>query len=256
MKVAILQYTVHLGDIEKNLALFSQRIADLEGKADVVLLPEMFTTGFIPDEKLTEPTDGKTIQTLQILANKHSLAITGSFMCKDNGKFYTRGFFIQPNQAPEFVDKRHLYRQGGEADFFTPGTKRGVFEYKGVKFLLIICYDLRFPVWNRNQTGHDYDIILVTANWPQMRIEYWDVLVQARAIENQSLVCAVNIVGEDIVGLHYNGHSVAYNSHLAPIVKFEDNEEGTKIAELNVDKLHHFREVLPLWKDADIFALE
>ena len=153
-------------------------------------------------------------------------------------------------------DKRHLYAHGGEDLFFQPAQKRHIFEYKGVKFLLLVCYDLRFPAWARNQSGSDYDVILVVANWPEVRVQYWDALVAARATENQCYIAAVNCVGDDGMGLHYNGHSVAYDTRLQPIVSFADNEEGTKIADFDIDALHHFREVLPLWKDVDQFELK
>ena len=118
---------------------------------------------------------------------------------------------------------------------------------------LLICYDLRFPVWARNQSGYDYDVLLVSANWPEVRINYWDALIAARGTENQCYICAANPVGNDGLGLHYNGHSVAYDTHLNPLVHFANNQQGTRIAELDIDKLHHFRHVLPLWKDADRF---
>jgi predicted amidohydrolase len=156
----------------------------------------------------------------------------------------------------EVQDKRHLYAHGGEDLFFQPAQERCIFEYKGVKILLLVCYDLRFPVWARNQSGSDYDIILVVANWPDIRIQYWDALIAARATENQCYIAAVNCVGNDGMGLHYNGHSVAYDTRLQPIVSFADDEEGTKIADFDIEKLHHFREVLPLWKDIDRFELQ
>ena len=156
----------------------------------------------------------------------------------------------------QIQDKRHLYAHGGEDLFFQPAQERCIFEYKGVKILLLVCYDLRFPVWARNQSGSDYDIILVVANWPDIRIQYWDALIAARATENQCYIAAVNCVGDDGMGLHYNGHSVAYDTRLQPIVSFADDEEGTKIADFDIAKLHHFREVLPLWKDVDHFEIK
>ena len=184
-------------------------------------------------------------------------------------KLCNRGFMITPiggtpsnskasdNRYPiEIQDKRHLYAHGGEDLFFQPAQKRHIFEYKGVKFLLLVCYDLRFPVWARNQSGYDYDILLVVANWPDIRIQYWDALIAARATENQCYIAAVNCVGDDGMGLHYNGHSVAYDTRLQPIVSFADDEESTKIADFDIAALHHFREVLPLWKDVDHFELK
>lgn len=187
----------------------------------------------------------------------------------NRAKLTNRGFMIKPHQKPitdseasdnrypiEIQDKRHLYAHGGEDLFFQPANERHIFEYKGVKILLLVCYDLRFPVWARNRSGHDYDLILVVANWPEVRIQYWDALIAARATENQAYIAAVNCTGEDGMGMHYNGHSVAYDTRLQPIVSFADDEEGTKIAEFDIDKLHHFREVLPLWKDVDDFYLQ
>ena len=266
MKIALLQYPIAWADKETNLHLAEQRIAALAGKADVAVLPEMFATGFCTDHpELAETMDGNIIRRLQAVADQSGVAVVGSFICwsqepgtrsQDNVRLVNRGFMIKPNAPIEIQDKRHLYAHGGEDLFFQPAEKRHIFEYKGVKILLLVCYDLRFPVWARNQSGNDYDIILVVANWPDIRIQYWDALIAARATENQCYIAAVNCVGDDGMGLHYNGHSVAYDTRLQPIVSFADDEEGTKIAEFDIDKLHHFREVLPLWKDVDNFTLQ
>lgn len=252
MRVALLQYPIKWADKAANLKAATAHLWDLKGRADVAVLPEMFTTGFATNRPdLAEPIDGRTITTLQQTANECDLMIVGSFICKEGDKLYNRGFFIKPGGEAVFVDKRHLYGHGGEDKFFTAGTTRPIVEYKGVRFRLAICYDLRFPVWLRQDKNNLYDILLVCANWPQCRIPYWDILVPARAIENQCYIAAVNPVGEDDKGLHYNGHSVAYDSHLNPLVQFDDDEEGTKIAEFDMEALRHFRQVLPLYKDAD-----
>ena len=279
MRVALLQYSIIWADKESNLRLVEQRIAALAGKADVAVLPEMFATGFCTDHpELAETMDGDIIRRLQAVADKSGVAIVSSFICLPDSRFpipdtrtklRNRGFMIKPHQKPitdseasdnrypiEIQDKRHLYAHGGEDLFFQPADKRHIFEYKGVKILLLVCYDLRFPIWARNQSGSDYDIILVVANWPDIRIQYWDALIAARATENQCYIAAVNCVGDDGMGLHYNGHSVAYDTRLQPIVSFADDEEGTKIAEFDIAKLHHFREVLPLWKDVDHFEIK
>ena len=282
MRVALLQYPIAWADKETNLHLAEERIAALAGKADVAVLPEMFATGFCTDHpELAETMDGDIIRRLQATADQSGVAIVSSFICKPaiGQRLVNRGFMITPHSvypnreelegAPKlpslqggdggrlFVqDKRHLYAHGGEDLFFQPAQERHIFEYKGVKILLLICYDLRFPVWARNRSGHDYDIIIVVANWPDIRIQYWDALIAARATENQCYIAAVNCVGDDGMGLHYNGHSVAYDTRLQPIVSFADDEEGTKIAEFDIAKLHHFREVLPLWKDVDNFTLQ
>ena len=259
MRVALLQYSIAWADKETNLRMAEEHIAALAGKADVAVLPEMFATGFCTDHpELAETMDGDIIRRLQAAADKTDVAIVSSFICLPaiGQRLVNRGFMIKPNAPIEIQDKRHLYAHGGEDLFFQPAEKRCIFEYQGVKILLLVCYDLRFPVWARNQSGSDYDIILVVANWPDIRIRYWDALIAARATENQCYIAAVNCVGDDGMGLHYNGHSVAYDTHLQPIVSFADNEEGTKIADFDIAKLHHFREVLPLWKDVDHFELK
>ena len=279
MEIALLQYPIAWADKETNLRLAEEHIAALAGKADVAVLPEMFATGFCTDHpELAETMDGDIIRRLQAAADQSGVAVVGSFIClpisnsaasyspsgcpigetpsNSQAKLVNRGFMIKPNAPIEIQDKRHLYAHGGEDLFFQPAEERHIFEYKGVKILLLVCYDLRFPVWARNQSGNDYDIILVVANWPDIRIQYWDALIAARATENQCYIAAVNCVGDDGMDLHYNGHSVAYDTRLQPIVSFADDEEGTKIAEFDLDKLHHFREVLPLWKDRDEFDLK
>ena len=266
MRVALLQYSIAWADKETNLRLAEERIAALAGKADVAVLPEMFATGFCTDHpELAETMDGAIMTTVQRLADQYEIAIVGSFICvPDNrypisdvqAKLVNRGFMVVPHGEVEIQDKRHLYAHGGEDLFFQPAEERCIFEYKGVKILLLVCYDLRFPVWARNRSGYDYDIILVVANWPEVRIQYWDALIAARATENQCYIAAVNCTGEDGMGMHYNGHSVAYDTRLQPIVSFADDEEGTKIAEFDIAKLHHFREVLPLWKDVDQFQMQ
>ena len=266
MRVALLQYSIAWADKETNLRMAEERIAALAGKADVAVLPEMFATGFCTDHpELAETMDGEIMTTLQRLSDQYEIAIVSSFICVPDNRYpisdvrvklVNRGFMVVPHGEVQIQDKRHLYAHGGEDLFFQPAHERHIFEYKGVKILLLVCYDLRFPVWARNQSGYDYDILLVVANWPDIRIHYWDALIAARATENQCYIAAVNCVGEDGMNLHYNGHSVAYDTRLQPIVSFTDNEEGTKIADFDIAKLHHFRQVLPLWKDADTFEIK
>lgn len=257
MRVALLQYTIFWADKQRNLQAAVEHIRNLQGQADVALLPEMFTTGFVTSQpELAEPIDGETITTLQRLADETDIAIVGSFICSDHGHLYNRGFFLRPSAEAVFVDKRHLYAHGGENTFFTAGTTKPIINYKGVRFRLAICYDLRFPVWLRQDKNNLYDILLVCANWPECRIAYWDHLVPARAIENQCYIAAVNPVGEDDKGLHYNGHSIAYGSRPEPLVTFTDDEQSTKIATFDIEALHHFRTVLPLYQDADTYELE
>ncbi|MBQ8100581.1 MAG: nitrilase family protein [Paludibacteraceae bacterium] len=254
MRIALLQYPIDWGDIDTNLRLTERRIEALQGKADVALLPEMFTTGFCTDRpELAEDMHGLTVQSLLRWAKTFDLAVAGSFMAADEGNLYNRGFFVMPDGNAVYADKRHLYAHGGEASFFTAGTQRPVVTFRGCRFCLQVCYDLRFPVWSRNRSGNDYDILLYTANWPECRIQYWDALVPARATENQCYVCAVNRVGDDGLGLHYNGHSMALDTRLKPLAAFADDEAGTRIARFDLEALRHFRQTLPLWRDADPF---
>ena len=265
MKVALLQYPIAWADKATNLRLTEERIAALAGKADVAVLPEMFATGFCTDHsELAETMDGEIMTTLQRIADQYEIAIVGSFICLPTpiahslspiAKLVNRGFMVVPHGEVQIQDKRHLYAHGGEDKFFEQANERNTFEYKGVKIQLLVCYDLRFPVWARNRSGYDYDILFVVANWPDIRIQYWDALIAARATENQCYIAAVNCVGNDGMGLHYNGHSVAYNTRLEDMAGFADNEEGTRIVEFDIPALHHFREVLPLWKDRDEFEI-
>ena len=256
MRIALLQYPILWEDKAANIRLTEQRVRALVGQTDVALLPEMFSTGFCTDKpELAEPLQGETMARLQALADETGIALVGSFICREEERLYNRGFFLKPHDAPVFVDKAHLYAHGGEDRFFTCGRERTIIEYQGVKFRLLLCYDLRFPVWARNQSGWDYDILLVSANWPEIRINYWDALVAARSVENQAYIAAANPVGDDGLGLHYNGHSIAYDTHLQPLAQFADNEQGTRIADFDIERLHHFRQVLPLWKDTDEFSV-
>jgi len=257
MKVALLQYPVVWAGIQENLRLTELRLQQIAGQADVAVLPEMFTTGFCTNQPhMADTMDGTTIKYIKRWAKSYNLAIIGSFMCTDNGKLYNRGFFANPDGNVDFFDKRHLYPSRGESELFTPSTERKIITYKGVKFCVLICYDLRFPVWSRNASGFDYDILVYCAEWPDVKLKAWDAMVASRCIENQCYLVAVNCVGEDGLGLHYKGHSVAYDTRLEPLVSFMDNEEGTKIADFDMERLAHYREVLPLWKDSDSFTID
>lgn len=257
MKVALLQYPVVWAEVHENLRLTELRLAQIGGEADVAVLPEMFTTGFCPHEHhVADTIDGVTVKTVKRWAKTFNMAIVGSFMCKDGGKLYNRGFFAQPDGTIDFIDKRHLYPSRGESELFTRGEERKVVTFRGVKFCLQICYDLRFPAWSRNMSGFDYDILVYCAAWPDVKIKAWDMMLASRCFENQCYVVAVNYVGEDGLGLHYKGHSVAYDTRLQKLASFEDNEAGTKIANFDMEQLKHYREVLPLWKDCDQFSIK
>ena len=258
MKIALLQYPIVWADPQANIGLLDERLRAIAGQADLAIVPEMFSTGFCTDRPgLAEPWgEGPTCQVLQRMADEYHLAIVGSLMVSDKGQLYNRGFLFSPNAAPQYYDKHHLYASGGEAEFFSSGNERKIFEYRGVKIRLAVCYDLRFPVWLRQDKNNLYDILIVVACWPTVRIQYWDVLLPARAAENHCYGIGVNMVGTDGLQLDYNGHSVAYDTWLKDIAGFEDYEEGTKIVDLSIEKLRHFREVLPQWQEADGYTIK
>lgn len=252
-----MQYPVVWADPQANVGLLDERLRAIAGQADIAVVPEMFSTGFCTDRPgLAEPWGfGPTSQALQRMADEYNLAIIGSMMVTDSGKLYNRGFLFSPHCPPQYYDKHHLYASGGEAEFFTPGNERKIFEFRGVKIRLAVCYDLRFPVWLRQDKNNLYDLLVVVACWPSIRIQYWDALLPARAAENHCYGIGVNMVGMDGLQLDYNGHSAAYDTWLKDVAGFEDYEEGTKIVNLSIEKLRHFREVLPQWREADEYLL-
>lgn len=256
MRIALLQYPIEWANPQVNVGLLDERLHAIAGRADMAVVPEMFSTGFCTDRPdLAEPWGGPTCQALQRMADEYDLAIVGSMMASEEGILYNRGFIFRPHDLPQYYDKHHLYRSGGEAEFFTPGNKRTLFEYRGVTIRLAVCYDLRFPVWLRQDKENMYDILIVVACWPSVRIQYWDVLLPARAAENHAYAIGVNMVGTDGLQMDYNGHSVAYDTWLKDVAGFEDYEQGTHIVDLSIEKLRHFREVLPQWQEADGYQL-
>lgn len=257
MKIALLQYPIEWANPQANVGLLDERLRAIAGQADMAVVPEMFSTGFCTDRPdLAEPWGGPTCQVLQHMADTYDMALIGSLIVREGDTLRNRGFIFRPNDTPQYYDKHHLYASGGEAEFFSPGQERTLFEYRGVKIRLAVCYDLRFPVWLRQDKHNLYDILIVVACWPTVRIQYWDVLLPARAAENHCYGIGVNMVGTDGLQLDYNGHSVAYDTWLKDIAGFEDYEEATRIVDLSIEKLRHFREVLPQWQEADEYKLE
>ena len=256
MNISLLQYPIAWTDKHANLRFFEDRMAALAGKTDVAILPEMFSTGFCTDRPdLAENMQEETVRTLRQWAHDTKIAIIGSFMATDNGRFYNRAFLVEPDGQIHQADKRHLFSLGKENELFTPGTKRLIVTYRNVTFCILVCYDLRFPVWSRNRTGNDYDVLVYVANFPEKRIADWDILLPARAVENQCYVCAVNCVGTDETGTTYNGHSVLLDYRGKAQITFADNETGTKTAAVDVEQLHRARQKFPVWRDADTFEL-
>lgn len=253
LKVTLIQMDIIWEDKKANLEKVHGFIQTLSGQTDLFVLPEMFSTGFTMDSHIfAETNDGETITLLKSWAKQYNVAIAGSFITKEGGKFYNRGFFLTPDDE-FYYDKRHLFRMGGEEKFFSAGEKRLVFEHKGYRICFLICYDLRFPVWARN-IENEYDLLLYVANWPTSRIKVWDTLVRARAIENMCYVCAVNRVGTDGNRIAYNGESKMIDAKGNILASLDDGEKCETVT-ISKKELTDFRIKFPVWKDADKFTL-
>ena len=216
----------------------------------------MFSTGFsMNSHTLAETMNGETIDSLKEWSAAFGFAITGSFICQDSGNYYNRAFFITPEGEITHYDKRHLFRMSKEPDYFQAGEKKCILTYMGWNICLNICYDLRFPVWNRNRKN-EYDLLIFVANWPETRRLAWETLLCARALENQAYVCGVNRIGTDGNGLKFSGQSLLFDAKGERIVSFSDYEEGICTANLNKESLSTFRSKFPVWRDADTFLLQ
>jgi omega-amidase len=256
LRISMLQTDIVWQDKEENLRLLRGKLQKLRGETDLIILPEMFSTGFsMQSHSLGEPVTGKTITTLQAWANEYAVAIAGSYIAYDHSTYYNRAFFLTPEGDSYYYDKRHLFRMGGEYDSFSSGSKRLIVPYRGWNICLLVCYDLRFPVWSRNRKN-EYDLLIYVANWPASRRHVWDALLKARALENMSYVCGVNRIGSDGNGLSHNGGSVLYSARGEVLTSIPDNEEHISTTKIDIQSLHQFREKFPAWRDADNFQLE
>lgn len=256
LRISTVQSNLFWEDKEKNLNHFYSLISSQKGKTDLIVLPETFTTGFsMKASHLAEGTEGKTMQMVKAWAEEFDLAIAGSFIAKENGLLYNKGFFVAPENNTSFYDKKHLFRMGEENNIFTAGSSYSIVSYKSWNIRLIICYDLRFPVWNRNK-DNEYDLLICVANWPAARAKVWSTLLEARAIENMSYVCGVNRVGEDGNGLRHQGDSRIIDYRGNVLSASEKNEEIISTISINKEMLREFREKFPVWKDADNFEMK
>jgi predicted amidohydrolase len=215
----------------------------------------MFSTGFCTNDlHLAETMTGETVNTLKSWALKYKLAITGSFIATEAGSIYNRAFFVFPTGEIQTADKRHLFSMGGEQNFFSNGNKQLIVNYCGFNICVLVCYDIRFPVWARN-INNKYDLLIYVANFPERRIADWDILLKARAIENQTYVCGLNRVGVDGINIQYNGHSVVLDAKASELLTFDDNESNIKTAEIELEPLLRYREKFAVWRDADSFTI-
>ena len=252
MKITILQRDIVWANPQENVQRADAAI-DAQPGADLYVLPEMFSTGFCTEPKdIAESDNSETLQWMQQKAKAIDAAIAGSVaICKD-GKYYNRFYFVKPDGSVEHYDKKHLFTYGGEHKRFTAGERRVVVEFRGVRFLMEVCYDLRFPVWARNRG--DYDAILYVASWPTSRVEAWSTLLRARAIENQCYVVGVNRVGDD-PACNYCGGSAIIDAYGRTMAECERNRECEVSAEIDMEKLQAFREKFPVLNDADVELL-
>ncbi len=260
LNITLIEDNIIWGDKSANLQQLKRNLRNLPPDTDIVVLPELFTTGLITGDRdqvasLAERNTGDTITMLHEIARSKQLALCGSFLAATAGQLYNRAFFIDPNGEDTFYDTRQLFSYGGEDKVFHHGhTQAPIIRFRGVNIKLIVCYELRFPVFCRN-VDNNYDLLIVVANWPESRQRVWKTLLQARAIENECYVCGVNRCGTDGYGTYhgcgsslvidFKGNIIAERDPLSPLIP----------ATIEPARLQHFREKFPVWRDADPFKL-
>lgn len=262
MKIALVQSTLAWGDEKENLKNFDNKLAKCTG-CDIIILPEMFISGCMmikQESRVAIAAKNRTASfyeevkhTMSGWAVRQQALVMGSTVYEESGKYYNRLIAAFPDGLFRYYDKRHCFRMGGENEHFTGGNVRQVFEFRGVKIAVFICYDLRFPVWSRNV--EEYDLAVYVANWPESRRTIWQTLLKARAIENQAFVAGVNCVGRDNNGLTYAGDSVLVNARGEVTGACEEFEEQTVMAEADINDLHNFRRKFSVLNDRDNFDI-
>jgi predicted amidohydrolase len=270
-----IQSNLHWEDKKANLQMLEEKIFSVSQSTEIVVLPEMFSTGFsMQPKKLAETMEGETIQWMKQVAAKKKIILTGSLIIKDSSPplheergsggeaYYNRLVWVLPNGQVGHYDKRHLFAYADEDQHYTPGEKRLIASVKGWKINLLVCYDLRFPVWSRQaspqrrgeQSTPEYDILIYVANWPERRVHAWTTLLRARAIENQCYVIGVNRTGDDGNKIHYTGESMAIDP-MGEILYHKKDEDDVFTVTLDRSHLEKVREKFPFWKDADSFKI-
>lgn len=238
----------------KNLSNLERKIMKIKEPTDLILLPELFTTGFSMNVSvLAEDMKGPTIKWLHRMAAAFSSCIAGSLIIREKEKYYNRLIFMYPSGKFDVYDKRHLFRMGKEHEYYEPGTKKMIAEYKNWKIRPLICYDLRFPVWSRNCL--DYDVLIYLASWPESRKAVWETLLKARAIENLCYVIGVNRTGTDGNQVKHTGGSIVFDFKGKPILKLPENVDTEGSVTLNKEALQRFRHAFPAYLDADNFHI-
>ena len=254
MKVALIQSSISWENPTDNRNYFDEKINAITEKVDLIVLPEMFTTGFTMNPSaVAETMQGETIMLLQTLAKAKNCAITGSLVITENGNFYNRLVFVFPSGEIQFYDKKHLFTLAGEDKVYTSGNQKRIVDYLDWKICPLVCYDLRFPVFARNT--EEYDLLIYVANWPKVRINAWDILLKARAVENICYTLGVNRIGFDNNNFEYIGHSQVVD-FLGNYTLEPQETEAVFIVELNKEKLLETRHKLGFLNDKDAFELK
>ncbi len=254
MKISVIQPVIAWENKSDNFKNLTELISPLFKKTDIVILPEMFNTGFsMNPSKLGEPMYGETYNWMKEMAEKGDFGICGSYIVNEERNFYNRFVFVSTGNEVKFYDKRHLFSMGGEKEIFTAGKSRLIFSFRGLSISPYICYDLRFPVWSRNIERTQ--LIIYSANWPGVRQNVWNILLKARAIENQCYVAGSNPTGTDGMGISYTGESAIINPR-GEIMESAGNSGNTSItSELSQEELNDFRKKFPVLDDSDEFDI-
>ncbi len=256
LSVTIIQSNLFWESVDQNLNQFEIKINLISEKTDLIVLPEMFTTGFTMNPtQYAESHEGKGLCWMQVIAKNKNCALTGSISVNDNGNYYNRLYWVYPDGTYKFYNKRHLFSMGNEPEHYVAGNEKIIVEYKGWKICPLVCYDLRFPVWSRNLKKDPYDILIFVANWPAARTYPWKQLLIARAIENQCFVVGVNRVGDDGNKIGHSGDSLVINSRGEILSATNSNEEITETLDLNKQELLEFRKAFPVLNDGDHFEI-
>jgi predicted amidohydrolase len=256
LHISLIQTDLFWEDKFRNLEMLEKKIASVEAATQIVVLPEMFTTGFSMQPKLfAETMEGPTVEWMVEQAALHKIILTGSIIIEEDNKFYNRLLWVLPTGQVAYYNKRHLFAFAGEDKEYTAGNKRLIAQVNGWKICLQICYDLRFPVWARKQSLDEYDLLLYVANWPERRNHAWKTLLCARSIENQSYVVGVNRVGKDGHQINHSGDSMIVDP-FGQVLYYKADDEDIVYMELEKNVVLEAREKFPFGKDADTFSIE
>ncbi|MFN0176833.1 MAG: amidohydrolase [Saprospiraceae bacterium] len=270
MRISIVQSSLHWENPSANRTMIAEKLLPLRGNTDLVVLPEMFTTGFSMNATaLAEPMNGPTMDWLRAVSQDLNAAITGSFICVERDQYFNRLIFIRPDGQFDHYDKKHLFSLANEQENFSAGKKRLIVEWLGWRICPLICYDLRFPAWSRNTQWEQrssisnvqgpnvqYDLLIYVANWPNRRAHHWRSLLVARAIENQSFVVGVNIAGADGNDFEYSGDSAIIDHSGQPLAQIPDGKEDIVTVNISLEDLKAYRVQLPFLLDADVFEFK